>query len=335
MRILVTGGGGFLGGAIVQQLLERGDEVTTLSRSMHANLQAIGVEQKLGDLGDSSAVRRAVEGCAQVIHVASKVGAWGPSEAFEATNVVGTDNVLAACLRAGVESLVYTSSPSVICSGADIEGGDESLPYPADYEADYPRTKAIAERAVLAADAPGFRTVALRPHIVWGPRDTSLVARVVARARAGKLRRFSGPEKLIDVCYVDDAARAHLLAGACLSGGGEDANRVGGKAYFITSGVPVETWTMIDRIVEAAGLPKIEKTISPRMARLAGGVLESLYRAVGREREPMMTRWVAQELATAHWFDITAARRDLGYEPRVSLDEGMKRLRVWLATAEI
>jgi nucleoside-diphosphate-sugar epimerase len=335
MKYLVTGGGGFLGGAIVRQLIARGDEVRSFSRGSYPELDELGVEQVSGTICDAEAVKDVVEGADQVIHVASKVGAWGRPEDFEAVNVGGTRNVLAACRSHGIRSMVHTSTPSVVFDGTDMEGADESLPYPDHYEAEYPRTKAIAEREVLAASDAELRTVALRPHIVWGPRDTSLCARIVTRARAGKLRRLSGPQKKVDVCYVDDAARAHLLAADKLRDGGEAADRVAGRAFFITSGKPIETWVMIDRILDAADLPAVEKRVSPRMALFLGSMLERVHGLFGIEEEPAMTRWVAQELATAHWFDISAARRDLGYEPRVNLDEGMERLRAWLQTANL
>ncbi len=336
-RALVTGGGGFLGGVIVRQLLERGVVVRVLARGEYPALCDSGVEQIRGDISDGETVHRSVRGVDVVFHVAAKAGAWGPTQEFERTNVLGTQHVLDACRAEGVRALVYTSSPSVVFSGTDIEGGDESLPYPDHYEADYPRTKAEAEKRVLQADRshdPGatlsnerglLRTVALRPHLIWGPADTNLCPRIIARAKSGKLRRLSGPVKEVDVTYVDDAARAHLLAAILLLAGGSEADRIGGKAYFI-SGQKVPTWEMVDRILQAAGLPPLTREVSPAFARFAGGVAQGIWSTMGWRDEPPMTRWVASELATSHWFNTAAAQRDLGFVPQVDLEEGMRRL---------
>jgi nucleoside-diphosphate-sugar epimerase len=238
--------------------------------------------------------------------------------------------VLAACRRHGIPHLVHTSTPSVVSCGEDLEGVDESRPIARRFLAHYPATKALAEQAVRAADSPSLRTIALRPHLVWGPGDAHLLPRLVARRRAGRLRRITlagAAEKRIDTTYIDDAARAHLLAADALRGA--LPGRVGGRAYFISSGRPIGVWTMIDRLLAAAGLPPVEGRVSPRRARLAGAVLETLFHLLRIRQEPPLTRWVALELSTAHWFDIGAARRDLGYEPQVDLETGMARLQEW------
>lgn len=326
MKALVTGGGGFLGGAIVRQLLERGGEALSFARGEHPDLRRLGVEQHRGDIGDAAAVGRAAAGCDVVFHVAGKMGAWGPYAEYHRVNVVGTRNVVEACRQQGVRSLVYTSSPSLVFQGRDMEGVNESVPYPEHHEAHYPRTKAEAERLVLAANGPALQTVALRPHLIWGPGDTNLVPRIVERGRKGQLRRISGPPKLVDTVYVDDAARAHVLAADRLAEGGQAAAAVAGKAYFISSGQPVPLWEMVDHILAAAGQQPVRREVSPRAAYAAGWLFEKVYGLLGLQSEPRMTRWVARELSTAHWFDIGAARRDLGYEPQVSLEEGLRRL---------
>jgi nucleoside-diphosphate-sugar epimerase len=321
VRALVTGGGGFLGGAIVRRLVERGDAVNVLARGEYPALDAMGVEMFRADLADAAAVARAAEGCDAVFHVAAKAGVWGAYREYHRVNVEGTRNVVAACRSAGVARLVHTSSPSVVFDGRDMENVDESVPYPQRHEAAYPATKAEAERLALAADGPGLAVCALRPHLIWGPGDNHLVPRIVARARAGRLRRIGREPKLIDSTYIDNAADAHLLAADALSVG-----RARGRAYFISNGEPLPVWELVDRILEAAGLPSVERTVPVWAARAAGATLEGIYRAAGIEREPPMTRFVARELATAHWFNIDAARRDLGYAPRVSIDEGLVRL---------
>jgi nucleoside-diphosphate-sugar epimerase len=322
MRALVTGGGGFLGGAIVRKLRARGDEVRSLSRGRYPELEQLGVETIQADLSDVDALARATAGCDVVFHVAAKAGVWGPEEEYYRVNVTGTDNVLTACRRTGIRRLVYTSSPSVVFNGRDMEGVDESVPYPEHYEAPYPKTKALAEQAVLRANGPDLATVALRPHLIWGPGDPHLIPRIVDRARRGRLRKIGSGENCVDTVYIDNAADAHLLAADRLGPGVPPA----GKAYFIAQGEPRPLWEVINRILSAAGLPPVTRRVPAGVAHAAGAVLETVYRILRLSGEPPMTRFVARELATAHWFDLTAARRDLGYMPAVSFDEGMHRL---------
>jgi 2-alkyl-3-oxoalkanoate reductase len=325
MKALVTGGGGFLGSAIVRQLRARGDQVVSFSRGHYPELAAIGVEQRRGDLSDLDALVEAARGCDIVFHVAAKAGIWGSYEEYHRANVAGTENVIAACRIHSISRLVYTGSPSVVFDGSDVEGGTEALPYPAHFEAYYPQTKAIAEQAVLAANSLTLATVSLRPHLIWGPNDNHLVPRIVAKGRSGKLRRIGERSCLVDTVYVDNAAEAHLNAADRLRPGAPPA----GKAYFISNGEPVPLWDMVNRILAAAGVPPVTRSVSPSLAYAAGSICESIWRTLRLSGEPPMTRFVAKELATAHWFDISAAKRDLGYQPRISIDEGLKRLREW------
>ena len=322
MKALVTGGGGFLGLAIVRRLRERGDQVRSFSRGTYPILEELGVESLCGDLADAAAVREAADGCDIVFHVAAKAGVWGPAKSYESTNVVGTENVLGACNAAGIDRLVYTSSPSVTFAGTDQNGVDESEPYPARYFSDYARTKAIAENRVLECNGRELATVALRPHLIWGPGDPHLVPRILARARAGKLRLLGDRANEVDSVYVDNAADAHILAADRLKPG----SAIAGKAYFITQDEPIPLADLLNRILAADGLPPVERSIPSGLAYLLGGVMEAVYGALGIKSEPPLTRFVARQLSTAHWFDISAARRDLGYAPAISLDEGMKRL---------
>jgi nucleoside-diphosphate-sugar epimerase len=322
MTTLVTGGGGFLGGSIVRQLLARGDTVRSFARGTYPDLAKLGVEICQGDLGDAEAVSEAVRGCRRVFHVAAKAGVWGPPASYHHPNVLGTENILAACRRHGVRHLIFTSSPSVTFAGHDEAGIDESAPYPARYLCAYPETKARAEQAVLAANDASLQTVALRPHLIWGPGDTQLVPRIVARARAGRLRIVGSGQNRVDSVYIDNAADAHLLAADELAGEGKCA----GKPYFITNGEPLPMAVLLNRILEAAGDPPVTRQISARAAYALGAALEVLYGLLGREAEPPMTRFVARQLAAAHWYDIGAAQRDFGYLPTVSIDEGMERL---------
>jgi nucleoside-diphosphate-sugar epimerase len=325
VKALVTGGGGFLGRAIVHRLLERGAEVRTLARGDYPELVATGAEQHRGDLVDSAVVDAAVAGCGVVFHVAAKAVMWGRLREVLDTNVTGTHNVLEACRRHGVSRIVYTSTPSVVHSGGDIEGADESLPYAETFHAHYPRTKAEAERAVLAANSPGLATVALRPHLIWGPGDTQLVPRIVERARTGTLRLVGDGSNRVDSVYIDNAADAHLLAADRLEPGAACA----GRAYFITNGEPLPLAELVNGILAAAGLPPVERSVPLWLAWTAGALIEAAHRLLPLEGEPKMTRTIASHLATAHWYDISAARRDLGYRPGVSIQEGFDRLAEW------
>ncbi|MGW8312318.1 MAG: NAD-dependent epimerase/dehydratase family protein [Desulfuromonadales bacterium] len=326
MKALVTGGGGFLGKAIARRLLERGDKVRSFSRSEHPALALLGVEHCQGELNDAVAVLRAVEGCDIVFHVAAKAGVWGPYEEFYQTNVVGTRHIIDACRQCGVKRLVYTSSPSVVFDGTDMEGVDESVPYPQHFEAYYPQTKSEAEQLVLKANGLQLATVALRPHLIWGPEDNHLVPRILERGANGMLRRLGRRECLVDTIYIDNAALAHLQAADHLDIG----SVVAGKAYFLSQGEPRPIWEVVNSILDAGGLPPVTRSISPGLAYAVGTILELLYRVLGLSGEPRMTRFVARELSTAHWFDLSAARRDFGYQPIVSFDEGIEQLRAWL-----
>lgn len=326
MKALVTGGGGFLGRGIVYSLLKRGDEVRTLTRGEYPELAEAGAETLRGSVADQTVVDRAVEGCDVVFHVAAKVGAAGRYEDFHATNVNGTQHVIDACRRHGVGALVYTSTPSVVFGHEDLEGVDESHPYPEDYEAFYPQTKAEAEKLVLAANDADLRTVALRPHIIWGPGDTSLLPRLLERAP--KMRKIitKGAPKKMDVTYIDDAVHAHLLAAEKLR---STPHIVGGKPYFISSGAPVEIWQFIDDILVAAGRPPIKKTAPRSLAMLAGWIFETAHRVSGASGEPRMSRWIVRELTTSHWFNTSAAEGDLGYAGQHTLESGLKNLSLW------
>lgn len=323
MRALVTGGGGFLGGGICRALLAQGHEVVALQRSPAPALAKLGAIVRCGDLGDSETVTRAAIACDVIFHVAAKAGHWGTYQDYFRANVQGTRNVLAACQAHGVGKLVYTSTPSVVHEGGDLEGVDERMPYARRFLAHYPATKAIAEREVLAANGPALATVALRPHLIWGPGDNHLLPRILERARAGRLRFVGKRGKRIDTTYIDNAVDAHLKAAAALAPDSPAA----GNAYFISNGEPLATEDMINRLLGCAGLEPVERRVPFPLAYAIGGLLEVVYRGLRLKGEPIMTRFVAEQLATAHWYDISAAQRDLGYRPQVSLAQGFTALR--------
>jgi nucleoside-diphosphate-sugar epimerase len=322
--VLVTGGGGFLGGAIVRLLVARGERVRTLSRGNYPELERLGVVHFSGDIADGATVRHACEGVEAVFHVAAKPGVWGSYADFYQANVQGTRNVIEACRASGVSHLIYTSSPSVVFDGHDMEGVDESRPYPQHFEAHYPHTKALAEQTVLEAARNGLAALVLRPHLIWGPGDNHLVPRILARA--SKLRRIGDGKNKVDTIYIDNAAWAHVLAEKSL----RENPSLSGRVYFISQDEPIELWRMVDLILAAGGRPPLKKRISPALAWFAGALCEGLYGTLGLKAEPPMTRFVARELATAHWFNIDAAKRDLGYRPQVSTTEGLRRLKEWL-----
>ena len=326
MKALVTGGAGFLGRAIINKLLTRGDQVRTYSRGDYPDLAKAGVEVFRGDIHQPQSVAEAVRGCDAVFHTAAKAGVWGRYQEFYYTNFIGTKNVIEACLRHGVPRLIHTSTPSVVHAGRNVEAIDESAPYATRFEAHYPKTKTMAEKAALAANGDRLSVVALRPHLIWGPGDPNFVPRIIERAKAGRLMRISGGPYIVDSLYIDNAADAHLLAADRL----EPGSPVAGKAYFITQGEPIDSGELIDRILAAAGLPPMEKSVPPWLALFAGAALEAIYSALSLRKEPPMTRFVARQLSTSHYFDISAARRDLDYNPAVSIDQGMERLREYL-----
>jgi 2-alkyl-3-oxoalkanoate reductase len=325
MTVLVTGGGGFLGKSIIRALLDRGVATRSLQRGDYEWLREWGVETMQGDVADASAVSRAVAGCKAVFHVAARVDIWGPYAEFHATNTMGTQHVIEACRAHGVGKLIYTSTPSVVHGGDAVAGVDESAPYPDHFEAHYPATKALAERAVLAANTANLSTVAIRPHLVWGPGDTSMLPRVIAKARAGRVRMIGAPQK-IDTVYIDNAVDAHLAAYDRLGPGAA----IAGRAYFVTQDEPLEGPAFINDLLGAAGLPPVTKTISVAVARAVAAIIEGVWGLLRIEREPPLTRFVVSQLSTAHWYDISAARRDLGYAPTVSYAEGMERLKAWV-----
>jgi len=339
--VLVTGGTGFLGRRLVERLLAAGRPVTVLARRPDAALAARGARFVAASLDDAPAVATACAGIGTVFHVAAKVGVWGRYDDFFRTNVLGTRALLEGARRHGVRTFVHTSTPSVVYNGRSLAGADESLPLTTDCPSPYPLTKAIAEREVLAADSPDLRTVALRPHLIWGVGDQHLVHRVLGRARAGRLRIVGDGTNRVDMVHVDNAVDAHLAAESALVSGpspqasspsplapGHSPPRpaAAGKAYFITNGEPVVLWDWINALLVALGRPPITKKISLGAASAVGAVCETLWRVLPLRGEPPMTRFIAAELAKDHWFDLTAARRDLGYTPRVSMAAGTAAL---------
>ena len=328
-RVLVTGGGGFLGKAIIKRLLTHTKDIRSLARNWYPELDALGVEQIQGDISDSVTVEQACQERDLVFHVAAKTGGmWGPYQEFHKTNVVGTSHIIEACKQQEIAYLIHTSSPSVVYDGdVDVMGVDESAPYPDRYQTSYQETKAQAERFVVqACEEDTVRAIILRPHLIWGPGDTHFVPRIIKQART--LRRVGDGKNRIDTTYIYNAAKAHILAAEKLM----KHQELSGRIYFISQGEPIYLWDMVNHLLAAAGQPPVTKSIPKGLAYFIGWVLECVYKGLGIASEPRMTRFLANELSRSHWFDISAAKRDLGYIPEVSLTEGLKQLKEWMDT---
>lgn len=325
-KILVTGASGFVGRRLIQRLREQECQVFGLCRSSQPDLEALGVEMKYVDLANANDARNACSGMDTVFHTAAKVGIWGSISDFRKANVEGTQAIINGCRDFEVSKLIYTSTPSVVFNGQSLSGADESLPYGTDIPCPYPTTKAIAEKAVLAANgqAPGYlKTIALRPHLIWGPGDTHLVPRVLDRARKGRLRIVGDGSNRVDLTYIDNVIDAHLWAEASLD---NKTNNPGGKAYFISNDEPVALWEWINELLDSRKIPRIRKSVSFERAMSIGRLMEAIWKVFRLKSDPPMTRFVASELAEDHWFDISAAKRDLSYRPRVSMKQGMETL---------
>lgn len=325
-KILVTGGGGFLGKAIVLRLIEQGCLVRSLCRRKYRTLSDLNVEQVQGDICDPELVEKACRGVDLIFHTAAKAGIWGDTSEFYDINVLGTKNILAAAAQSGNIPLIHTSSPSVVFNGHDMAGVDESVPYPLRFTADYPATKAQAEQLVTQAAGEGLPAIILRPHLIWGPGDNHLVPRILKRAH--QLRRVGNGRNMVDTTYIDNAADAHILASRCLLSN----PKLSGKKYFISQGEPVRLWGMVNDILKAAGKTPVQGHISRRTALIAGTLLEVIYKVFRLSGEPRMTRFLAEELSTDHWFDLRAAQKDIGYIPSVSIAQGLKKLSEWFRT---
>jgi len=322
VRVLVTGAGGFLGFALARALIARGDQVVAVNRSHYPKLDSLGAQQFQGDIAEAGVLMQAAHGCDAVAHVAALPGHWGRYQDYYRANVLGTERVLEACAAHRIQKLVYTSTPSVAHAGGDLAGVNESAPIPSHFRAHYPATKAIAETAVLAANSAFFATCALRPHLIWGPGDNHLLPRLIARARAGKLK-FVGKSQLIDSIYIDNAVQAHVLALDQLSPGAACA----GKAYFLSNDEPILLDVMVIKLLACADIAAVKKRVPYPVAYAAGALLELAYTLLPIKGEPIMTRFLAEQLATAHWYDISRVKRDLGYRATISIAQGLEILR--------
>jgi nucleoside-diphosphate-sugar epimerase len=315
VKILLTGASGMLGRCTAQALLDRGDEVTVLQRRP----AGLPTGEVLGDIADGPTVARAAAGQDAVLHLAAKVDVVGPWAEYERTNVQGTRAVVAACLGARVGRLVHVSSPAVAHAGRSLVGVGAEPADPRGARGHYARSKAIAETEALAADSPALAVVAVRPHLVWGSGDTQLVGPIVSRAAAGRLPLIGAGTALIDTTYVTNAVDALVAAlDAC--------GRVHGEAFVVTNGEPRPVGEVLARVCAAAGVPGPRGRVPYPIARGAGAALQTVWGLLGRRDTPPMTSFLAEQLATAHWFDQRRTREALGWSPRISLDAGFAEL---------
>ena len=360
MKALVTGGSGFLGRYLVERLLADNVEVRTFCRRASEPLRQLGVEQVLGDLRSFEDVARAVAGCDAVFHVAAFPSVVMDPRPYYETNILGARNVVAACLAKKARRLVYTSTQCVANTIESQEGVDESTPYAPQFLAWYQMTKAIAEQFVRAANyAPwtddydfggldlsptrfrslntrftitqperdparedALMTVALRPHLIWGPRDRHLIPRLIQRARAGKLARVGDGTNRLATIYVANCADAHKLACDALVPCGPAP----GSVYYVSQPEPINCWKWIDDLLALVDEPPVKKSISFQTAWRLGIVLEKIYSILRIKSEPTMTRFLATQFAKSYWFDTSRAQRELGFQPKISTQEGMRLL---------
>jgi len=327
-RALVTGGGGFVGKAIVRNLIDQGIDVRVIGRNHYPLLEQLGVECFVGNINDIEIMVEASKGVDTVFHVAALAGIWGKWQDYFETNVLGTKTVIESCRKNNVSSLVYTSTPSVVFNREDIQNGNEELSYASAFLCHYARSKVQAEKLVLAANSSSMCTCALRPHLIWGPGDPHLLPRLLDAGRKKKLKRVGDGLNLVDVSYVDNVAYAHILAAENLT----TTKTAAGKSYFVSQGVPVNLWDWINDLFRKMNIPEIHSSVPFSVAFRMGGMLEFIHNCVMPQKEPRMTRFLAEQLAKSHYFSIDNAQKDLGYEPIVSTTEGMRRTVKWLRT---
>lgn len=319
MKVLVTGGGGFLGRYIVEKLLERGDKVSIFCRGNYPELEEMGAKVIRGDIRDRFVVKDAIKGHQIVFHVASKIDMFGKYNDFYDINVTGTQNVVDGCIKWGVFKLIYTSTASVVFNGIDMKGVDESVPYPDKYLAPYPETKMLAEKIVSNANGiNGLKTTILRPHLICGPRDPSLAPRLIKVAKKGRLPIIGPGDNKLDITYVENVADAHILAA--------DSPKSAGQIYFISQGEPVVPWALLQDLFSKLNIPPIKRRIPYKLAYVGGAILEFLFKIFRiRSKEPLITRFLASELSKSHYFDISKAKKDIGYEPKINLEDGLEK----------
>ncbi len=325
-KVIVTGGGGFVGKAIVKILLSRGIKTTVIGRNRYPDVEKMGAAVACGDIRNADFLQNVFKGHDTAFHVAAKAGIWGPFDEYHSINVAGTENVINACRANNIANLIYTSTPSVVFRNDDLQGVDEKTPYADTFLCHYARTKVMAEKIILSSNSQRLKTTALRPHLVWGPGDTNLIPRLLDRGRKKQLKIVGKADNLVDISYIDNVAMAHILAAENL----ENRASAAGQAYFISQGEPVNLWMWINDLFHRLQVPLVTKQVGFKKAYLAGAVLEKIYLLLKKHDEPPMTRFLAEQLAKSHWFSIKKAQKDLGYAAPISTEQGMNRMVEWL-----
>lgn len=318
-KCLITGVSGFVGKALAKRLVELGYKVIGISRRDVPELKELGVEILSVDITSSKINPTIFKDVKTVFHVAAKVDMWGKWSEFYETNFLSTQRLLLLAKEAGVKNFIYTSSPSVIADGTGLKGVNESYPYPKKFHAHYPHTKALAEKLVLSKHTDNFRTIALRPHLIFGPNDTGLTPTIIDKAKKGDLMIVGGGKNLVDFTFIDDCVEAHIQAAKAL----DNKVEVGGQPYFISQGDPYPLWKWVDRVLELHGVSKLNKKISFKVAYSVASILEVLSIITGKA--PKLSKFLVQEMATDHYFCIDSARKNLDYSPRFTVEEAINR----------
>jgi nucleoside-diphosphate-sugar epimerase len=320
-RVLLTGATGFVGTALSSRLLELGAHVVCVSRTQRESQHA-RVEWFNGDVEDTDAMLRATRGVDAVFHVGGMVGHYGLRASYLRANVLGTQNILAGARKNGVRSLVFTSTPSVIADGTPHFDVDETHPYSRRYQSPYSESKALAEQDVLRANGPDLGTVAIRPHMIWGPGPSHWVGGVRKLSRKGMLYQMGKGTNRVGMTYMDDCVAAHIAALHAL----ESDKAVGGRAFFIHGGSPVSLWQWVRDLTAALSLPSIRGTLPTGLMKVAAGVCDGLVVASRGSLHFPISRYLMTEMTTDHYSCIDAARKNLGYEPKISVAGGLARL---------
>jgi nucleoside-diphosphate-sugar epimerase len=316
----VTGGSGFIGGRLIEALVAAGIPVRALARSdgSAAAVSDRGAEPVRGELADRAALEAGARGCELAFHAAAKVEDSGPWEEFERDNVEGTRNVVDACAAAGVRRFVHVSTEAVLIAGEPLVNVDETAPLRTDSKAPYSRSKALAEPVVTAAARDGFEPVVVRPRFVWGAGDQTLLPQLVAMAKSGRLAWIGGGRHLTDITHVDNVVHGLRVAA--------EKGRAG-EAYFVTDGEPVVFREFVSELLRTQGVEPPTRSIPTPVAGGLAATADTAWRVLPLPGSPPLTRfafWVSSQECT---IDISKARRELGYEPIKTRDDGLAELR--------